>query len=233
MLDGPKFGDDLLEQVVGEHQGVAAGEEHVPDLLMLPDILDTGFDLLHGHGAVLLPGEPATGAVAAVHGALVGDQEQHPVRVPMGQALHGGIRVLVEGVRRLVGGRFQLVGRGDGLAADGIVFVVEVDKGQVVGGDGHAQPAQGPAHALLLFLGQVHVLLQVLQGLHPVLDLPVPVVPQLIRHIPEQPVPPGVILKMHIQTPYAKFYTYFSSNKARSFGFSRSTFRVISAWSLV
>ena len=89
------------------------------------------------------------------------------------------------------------------------------------------------ADPLLLLLGQVQVFLQVLQGLHPVPDLPVPVVPLLIRNIPEQPVPPGVILKMHIQTPYAKFYTYFSSNKARSFGFSRSTFRVISAWSLV
>ena len=79
----------LFQQAVAQHQGVSAGEKHVPDFLMLPDVVDAFLDLLHGHGAVLLPGEPAAGAVTAVHGALVRHQKQHPVRVPVGQALHG------------------------------------------------------------------------------------------------------------------------------------------------
>ena len=40
----------------------------------------------HGHFAVVLTGKTAAGAVTAVHGALVGDQQQHAVRIAVGQA---------------------------------------------------------------------------------------------------------------------------------------------------
>ena len=85
------------------------------------------------------------------------------------------------------------LGPGDGHLADGIKGIVQVDQGQIVGGHGHAQLAQGLADTLLLVGGQVHVLLQILNRLSTVGDLPMPVIPQIFGDIGKQ-----TITSLHI-----------------------------------
>ncbi len=60
----------------------------------------------------------------------------------MGQAGAGRVGILVEGVSILIDCKFQLRVGGDGLLADGIKGIVQIDQGQVVGSDSHAQDAQ-------------------------------------------------------------------------------------------
>jgi CheY-like chemotaxis protein len=116
--------------------------------------LDAGIDLILGHMAVVLTGKTATGAVTAVHGALVGDEEQHTVGIAVGQTGAGRIRILVEGIGILINSKVQLCGSGDGLLTDGIEGIVQVDQGQIIGGNGHAELTEGGGNALFLFLAK-------------------------------------------------------------------------------
>ena len=126
--------------------------------------------------------------MTAVHGALVSDQEQDAVGITMSQTGAGGVGILVQGVSFLVLGELQLGAGGDSLLTDGIEGIVQIDQGQIVGGDGHTQLAQGGSNALFLFGSQGDVLLQLIQGLDAVFNLPVPVVPQMVGNILEQAV---------------------------------------------
>ena len=186
--DGADALDDVLQDLIGDHQGVTAGQQDIADLGMSGHVVDALVDLLHGHFAVVLTGEAAAGAVTAVHGALVGDQQQHAVRITVGQAGGGGVGILVQGIGILVIGILQLLSAGDSHLADGIEGIVQIDQGQVVGGNSHAQLAQSLADALLLIGSQGHVLLQILNRLSAVGDLPMPVVPQILGNIGEQTV---------------------------------------------
>ena len=162
-------------------------------------IIDALVDLLHRHFAVILTGKTATGTVTAVHGTLVGDQQQHAVRIAVGQAGGGGVGILVQGIGILIVGILQLLSAGDSHLADGIKRIVQIDQGQIVGGDGHAQLAQGLADTLLLVGGQVHVLLQILNRLSAVSDLPMPVVPQIFGNVSKQ-----TIASFHVVSPSQK-----------------------------
>ena len=184
--DLAQLGDDVLQALVAHQQGVAAGQQHVADLGRIADVLDGLVDLIHGQAGVVLAGEAAAGAVAAVHGALVGGQQQHAVRIAVGEPGHRGVGILVQRVQQVGAGLMQLLGGGDGLQPDGIVRIAGLNQGQVVGGDGHAQGAQAGLDAFLFLGSQLNVLLQILQGLDAVLDLPVPVVPLLVGDVGEQ-----------------------------------------------
>ena len=180
--------DDVLQSLVVDHQGVTARQQHVTNLGMSGHIVDALVDLRHGHFAVVLTGEAATGAVTAVHGALVGDQQQHAVGIAVSQAGGGRIGVLVQRIGILIIGILQLLGAGDSHLADGIKRIVQIDQGQIVGGDGHAQLAQSLGNAGFLVGGQGHILLQILNRLSAVSDLPMPVVPQIFGNVSEQTV---------------------------------------------
>ena len=197
--DGADALDDVLQGLVVHHQGVTAGQQDIADLRMSGHVVDALVDLRHGHFAVVLTGEAATGAVTAVHGALVGDQQQHAVGIAVSQAGGGRIGVLVQRIGILIIGILQLLGAGDSHLADGIKRIVQIDQGQIVGGDGHAQLAQGLGNAGFLVGGQGHVLFQILKRLSAVGNLPMPVVPQIFRNVSEQ-----TIASFHVVSPSQK-----------------------------
>ena len=155
-------------------------------------VCDTLVDLLHRDAGVVLAGKAAAGAVAAVHGALVSDQQQAAVGIAVGQTGSGGVLILVQGVQQVGGGLVQLLGGGNGLEPDGVVGIAGLDQGQVIGGDGHAEGAQAGLDAFLFLRGELHVLFQVLKGLDAVFDLPMPVVPLFIGHVGKQDLAAGL-----------------------------------------
>ena len=119
---------------------------------------------------------------------LVGDQQQHAVGIAVSQAGGGRVGILVQRIGVLVIGILQLLRAGDRHLTDGIERIVQIDQGQIVGGNSHAQLAQRLADTLLLIGGQGHILFQVLNRLSAVGDLPMPVVPQILGNIGEQTV---------------------------------------------
>ncbi len=174
---------------------------------MIADIVDAGLDLAVGHGGVVLAGEPAASAVAAVHAALVGDQEQHAVRIAVGEAGHRGVGILVERIELIFGRLVKLRCGGDALTADGIIGIVRVDQGEIIGGDRHAESAEALSYALFLFGGELDVFFKVVQRLDAVLHLPAPVIPKLVGNVCEKTVLSALIHSSHCLRkvlPFAK-----------------------------
>ena len=96
--DGSEAGEDALELGVGEEEGVATGEEDVADFGVGFEVAEGGFEfgvefLFAGTGD-----DAAAGAVAAVGGAAVGDEEEDAVGVTMDEAWDGHVGVLAAGV---------------------------------------------------------------------------------------------------------------------------------------
>ena len=186
-----QLADDVIEHIVAYHQAVAAAEQNVAHFGMMAHIVDAGVYLVLGHFAVMLAGETAARAVTAIHAALVGDEQQHAVGIPMGQTRAGGVDILVQRIGVFIGGKLKLMLGRYGLLTDGVVGIVKIDKGKVIRGDGHAQPAQRSLYAFFFFFGKGYVFLKVLKSFYAVLYLPFPIVPLFIGHVQEQAVFPA------------------------------------------
>ncbi len=180
--DGPQAAEDHVQQFGGQHHRVAAGEEHVADLRRALDVVDLGVKLGPAEGLGRVANDAAAGAVAAVAGALGGDEHQHPVGVAVDEARHGGVLVLGQAVfhHRLEG--HHLAVGGDDLLADGAVGVVGVDEAGEVGGDVDAEKPLGRKGALL-GVGQVDDTGQFVGRVKAVGHLPAPVHPLRVGHV--------------------------------------------------
>ena len=133
--------------------------------------------------SILLAGEAAPCAVSAVHRALVRDKKQNPVRVAVRQSGTGRIGILMQRIALILRRNVELVRRGNCLPADGIVGIFRINQRQVVRRNCHPVGIQAFADALTLHRRQVQIGRQLLRGLNPILELPVPVVPVLRRNI--------------------------------------------------
>ena len=202
-----KLADDVFKPVIVLHESVAAGEQDIANLGMVADILEAGIDLLGGNGGVMLACEPSAGAVAAVHGALVGDEQQHTVGIAVSQAGGGRVGILMQGIGVLIVGILQLLGAGNGHLADGIEGIVQIDQGQIIRSHCHAQLAQGLGNAGFLIGSQGHITLQILNSLSAVGNLPMPVVPKIFGNIGEQ-----TIASLHIRISFLFFLIHFTGN---------------------
>ena len=134
-----------------------------------------------------------------LHGvdAVVHTGEQHGLVAQR----HTGVGVLMKGVQQVGGAPAELLGGGDGLPPDGVMWIVGINEGEVVGGNGHAQGAQTGPDARLLLGRQGDVFLQILQGLGPVGHLPAPVVPVGVGHIGEKLLTARFVRKDHMGRP--------------------------------
>ena len=79
--NGSQSTDDVFQTIVAYQQCVTTGQQHVSYLRSLGNVFDTFINTLGWGGTVFLSGKTSTGTVTAVHGTLVRDQEQHPVRI--------------------------------------------------------------------------------------------------------------------------------------------------------
>ncbi len=180
--DGPQAAEDHVQQLGGQHHRVAAAQQHVADLRRAFDIVDLGVELGPAEGLGGIADDAAAGAVAAVAGALGGDEHQHPVGVAVDEAGHGRVFVLGQAVFHHRLERNHLAVGGDDLLADGAMGVIGVDEAGEVGGDIDAkQPLGGQGAALRV--GQVDDAGQFVGRVEPVGHLPAPVHPLLIGHV--------------------------------------------------
>ena len=174
--------EDRLEQLRGERQAVAAGDEHVADLGGPAQVVELGFVVLAVEVLGRVAHDPGPGAVAAVARALGRDQHQDPVRVAMDEAGHRGVAVLGERVLHHPGEGAVLAGGRDDLQADRVVRVVRVDQADEVGRDVDPELVRR-GEPLALVVGQVQDLLDLLEIVDPVAELPAPVVPLGVGHV--------------------------------------------------
>gem|GEM_PF-6391182 len=172
--DGPELLDEVGDLAVGEDEGVAAGEQDVADLRVLAQplqaLLDVEAEAEPPHDHQLL-----AEAVAAVHGAHVRDQEGHAVLVltgdavgPLlvGEAVLLPVQVVLDPVAVLL-----LLEGGDDLPADGAGRVVGIHEGGEVGRGAPAAAGLHRLDRLSLLVGDPDVGLQLLQGVHALLEL--------------------------------------------------------------
>ncbi len=139
VLDVAQAAEEGLEFVVGKEQGIAAGKEHVPDFGVGFEIAESGLpfgvEFLLAHPAH----DPAAGAVAAIGGAAVGDEEKDAVGITVDEAGDGHVAVFAARVGhffRIVPG---LLNPGHDLTADRAIRVGGVDQVEVMGGNGEGQ----------------------------------------------------------------------------------------------
>ena len=88
--DTPKSGEDVLQILVAEKQWVSAGEKHFPNFRMVLDIGNSGIDGCVGYLHFCRPYFSLAGTETAIHGALVANQKQNPVRIFMDEVGDGG-----------------------------------------------------------------------------------------------------------------------------------------------
>ena len=188
-----QLADDVFKLFVALHECVAAGKKNIANFGMIADIVETFLDLAIGNGGIMLPRKPAAGAVTAVHGALVGDKEQDPVRITMSQTGHGGIRVLMKGVKLVLGSLIKLCRGRNALTTNGIIGIVRVDEGEIIGSDRHAERAEAFRNALFFLGSQGDVFFEIFKSFDAICNLPMPIVPKLIGNIGEQTVLPAFI----------------------------------------
>ncbi len=81
MINCANAPDNYLQESVGKCQRVSARNQDIPDLLMFLDIFDRLIKLCLLDGLIMLAGKTPSGAMAAIHRADIGHQEQHPIRV--------------------------------------------------------------------------------------------------------------------------------------------------------
>ncbi len=170
--DLAEAGEDFIEFPGGEEEGVAAGEEDVADLRVFLQVLVGGFVV---HFELLIAGsadDAASGAVAAVGGAAVGDEEEDAIGVAVDEAGYGHVGVFAAGVGHFGGVFPGLFDSGDDLSTDGIERVAWIDEIEVVGGDGGGELGAGEEYAGALFIGEGDAAFDVLEAADAVFQLP-------------------------------------------------------------
>ena len=174
---------NVFNTVVAHQQGIAARKQHVANLRRTGNIGNGIIDALGGRSGVFLSGKAAARAMAAIHGAHIGDEKEHAVGVSMRESRHGRVAVFVQRVFQIPGQYVQLVGGGNGLFADGAMRVVGVDKTQVIWGDSHSQRFERFAHSVFFIGCERDVLFEFFERFYAVFHLPFPVVPLFVRNV--------------------------------------------------
>ena len=127
--DGAEPSRHLADAARRQHEGIAAGEDHLPDARIAGDVGERGVERLAAErlraaGADRLAAE----AEAAVDRADVGELQQHAVGVAVHDAGGAGEAFVADRVGEFFGAMLQLAGVGHELAGDRIVRVGAIDQ---------------------------------------------------------------------------------------------------------
>ena len=122
MRDRPQRRGDAPEPPGREHERVAAGDHHLPDLVAGGDVGEGGVELGLGQAALPLRADHlAAEAEAAIDRADVERLQQHPVGIAVDDAGDGRVGLVADRVGPLLGRGDEFLGPGDELAADPVL----------------------------------------------------------------------------------------------------------------
>ena len=162
---------------------------------MLPDVVELLVVLRMKVVARRIAHEARAGAVAAVAGATIRDEEEHAVRVAMHQAGHGRVRVLAARIAHLPGRGVRLFDAWNDLAADGAILVRRIDEVEKIRRDGEGQLGVGePGTGFFFGREGGEEFPQLFQRGDAVLELPAVVVPVRVGDVAPEAAPSGVEL---------------------------------------
>ncbi len=126
VLDLHQLAQYLVQPLIAQGERITATEDDVTYFLVFADVFDGSVHVFFGHGRIVFTGFSAARAMAAIHGALVGKQQQHTIRIAMRHSRHGCIFVFAERVCHIHVCDVAFLNPGDGLFADRVVGVVGV-----------------------------------------------------------------------------------------------------------
>ena len=172
-------GEQPVQLFLRQRQGVTAREQDVANLLVRLDVGDRLFPLRLEEDAVVVGvlHHARARAVAAVGGAGIGHEKQHPVGIAVHDAGNGAVLVLAERVFRLSRGMQELVGDGDHGPADRMIRILRVHQAEIVRGDGEGQRAGVPRDRGPFVIREPYDPLQLVDRANAIAQLPPPVAP--------------------------------------------------------
>ena len=197
--DGAEVRKDEFDPVVAQGQRVAAGDQHVADLRLAPDVVEDHLEAARAGGDRAMADHAGTRAVAAVGRTEVGRQQQHPVGIAVDQSGNRALMLFAERVVRFARATPHLVHRRDHRAADGLVRIRGRDETHVVRSDRHGKHVARQFQRFLLFRREADHLPDGRKIPDPVLDLPPPVGPLQIGRAGEEQVAERAALGTHLQ----------------------------------
>ena len=185
--DGPQSAQDLFQPLVLQQEGIASRQKHIPDPPMAFQILQGLIEIPLGDGSFVGSHQSSPGAVPAVGGALVGDQEQDAVGITVDEARDRRILVLSQGVDHVALRKVKFLDSRDRLSSNRTIGVDGIHEVRKIRGHGHGQPAFGMIDSFDLFRGQFEDLFNLVKGGDPVPKLPSPVIPFSFRNALRDP----------------------------------------------
>ncbi len=129
VLDRGERADDVAQARRRQHQGIAAGEDHLPDVRARADVIVGRLALARGQaGPALGAHHLAAEAEAAIDRAGVDELQQHPVGIAMHDPFDRAVGIIADRVGALRRMPRELRGVGNELARDRVVWIASVDQ---------------------------------------------------------------------------------------------------------
>ncbi len=129
MIDAGQSLHDRCNAPRREHERIAPGEDHFPDVRTRGDIGESGVQrLARQRFGPSWPYHLAAETEAAIDRAGVGDLQEHAIRIAVHDPFHRTVRLIPDGVGRLNRQHVQFGRVGRELPGDRIVRIVGVDQ---------------------------------------------------------------------------------------------------------
>ena len=134
VIDGGKISHDFGKPSRRQHQGIAAGQDHFPDFIVGPDIVERGLiSVLGKRGGFARSDHFAAEAEAAIDRADMHELEQHAVGITMHDAGDRRMCVVADWIGALAWCSHQLLRARNELPRDGIGGIIGIDQRGNVG----------------------------------------------------------------------------------------------------
>ena len=129
VIDGGQARHDLGKPARRQHQGIAAGQDHLPDFCVTADIGECiAIGGVRQRGRLARPDHLAAKAEPAIDRADMHQLEQHPVGISVHDAGHGRMRVVADRVGVLARRAHQFLNARNELTRDRIIRVFGIDQ---------------------------------------------------------------------------------------------------------
>ena len=94
MGNRPQSAQNLLQPLIFKEERIPSGQEDIPNLSMTLQILDDLFKIPLGDGPLAASHQSPSRAVSAIDGTLIGDEQEHSIRITMDESRHRGMLIL-------------------------------------------------------------------------------------------------------------------------------------------